>query len=249
MTPIVLEYFPSHWIRFSRKLNCQHPDSWSELSADQLIAAVRVMQETISDDELIASMLKLKIRLAKRLSAYQKFCIIDLLKFLDTHSPYYEFILPTIGKFARPQPRLKDEKFGTFIFAETYFEKYAATVDKAYLAKFISCYYRTGAFREADIKPNSAIIAKLPADEQEAVFLNYFLIRQWFVEQYPNVFEPAADQSKKEKSSWIDVYDAIVGDDIVKEAEYANLPISTVLRYLDKRIKTNRHEGKISRSR
>jgi len=249
MTPIELEYFPLHWIRYMRKLKTTHPDSWSELSADQMIAAVRVMQETISDDELIASMLKLKIRLAKRLSAFQKFCIIDLLKFLDTHSPYYEFILPAIGKFSRPQPRLKDETFGTFIFAETYFEKYAVTGDKAYLAKFISCYYRNGVFRESDIKTNSAIIADLPADEQEAIFLNYFLIRQWFVEQYPNVFEPATDQTKKEKSSWIDVYDAIVGDDIVKEAEYANLPVSTVLRYLDKRIKTNRHEGKVSRSR
>lgn len=249
MTPIELKYFPSRWIRFPRKLKTAHPDSWSELSALQLIAAVRVMQESIPDDELIAAMLRLNIRLVKRFSPYQKFCIIDLLKFLDTHSPYYEFILPAIGKFFRPQPRLKDETFGTFIFAETFFEKYATTCDKQYLAKFISCYYRTGAFREADIKTNSAIIAKLPADEQEAIFLNYYLIRQWFVEQYPNVFEPAADQTKKEKSSWIDVYDAIVGDDIVKETEYANLPISTVLRYLDKRIKTNRHEGKVPSSR
>jgi hypothetical protein len=72
------------------------------------------------------------------------------------------------------------------------------------------------------------------------------LIRQWFVEQYPNVFQPAEDQTKKEQSSWIDVYDAIVGDNIVQQAEYADLPISTVLRYLDKRIKTNRHEGKVS---
>ena len=249
MTPIALEYCPVRWLRYSRKLNCQHPDNWSELSAKQLIAAVWVMQETITDDELIASMLNIKKRLVKRLSAYQKFCIINLLGFLETHDPYYKFILPAIGKFSRPQPRLKDETFGTFIFAETYFEKYAATGDKEYLAKFISCYYRTGVFREADIKPNSAIIAGLPADEQEAIILNYYLIRQWFVEQYPNVFEPAMDQTKKEKSSWIDVYDAIVGDDIVKEAEYANLPISTVLRYLDKRIKTNRHESKVSKSR
>jgi len=249
MTPIELEYFPSRWIRFSRELKTTHPDSWSELSAGQLIAAVRVMQETIPDDDLIASMLGIRKRLVKRLSPYQKFCIIDLLGFLESHQPYHEFILPAIGKLSRPQPRLKDETFGTFIFAETFFEKYAATGDTAYRAKFISCYYRAGAFREADIKTNSVVIAKLPADEQEAIFLNYFLIRQWFVEQYPSVFEPATNQAKKEKSSWIDVYDAIVGDDIVKEAQYANLPISTVLRYLDKRIKTNRHEGKVPGSR
>lgn len=240
MTPITLDYCPVRWLRYSRKLNCQHPDNWSELSAKQLIAAVRVMQETITDDELIASMLNIKKRLVKRLSAYQKFCIIDLLGFLETHDPYYKFILPAIGKFIRPQPRLKDETFGTFIFAETYFEKYAATRDREYLAKFVACYYRAGPFREQDLNPNSIIISKLPFFEQEAIYVNYYLIRQWYTEMYPEVFRPAGDQSKKEKSTWIDVYDAIVGDDIVKEAEYADLPISAVLRYLDKRIKQNR---------
>lgn len=246
MTPITLEHCPIRWLRYSHKLKCQHPDAWSELTPKQLLAAVRVMQETISDNELIATMLDIKPRLVKRLSPYQKFCIVDLLGFLETHNPYYEFILPGIGPYVRPQARLKDETFGTFIFAETFFAKYAESKDKQYLSKFIACYYRSGAFKEVDINPHAVIIAKLPAEEQEAVFVNYFLIRQWFVEQYPNVFQPAGDQTKKEQSSWVDVYDAIVGDNIVQQAEYADLPISTVLRYLDKRIKTNRHEGKVS---
>ena len=246
MTPIVIEYCPYPWIRFSRKLKTSHPDCWSELTPLQLISAVRVMQETISDDQMIASMLNLKIKLVRRLSLYQKYCIIDLLTFLEHYNPFYEFILPAIGPYKKPQARLKDETFGTFIFAETFFEKYAATQDKQYLSKFIACYYRVGEFSEKEINLNAAIIAKLSSEQQEAIFINYILIRSWLEEQYPNVFAPAEDQTKKEKSSWIDVYDAIVGDDIVQEAEYANLPISTVLRYLDKRIKTQRHEGKIS---
>ena len=245
MTPIKLEYFPLPWIRYSRKLKCSHPDSWGELTPLQLIAAVKVMQESITDDELIASMLCIRKGLVKRFSSYQKFCIIHLLGFLESHNPYYEFIIPALGEFRRPQARLKDETFGTFIFGETYFEKYATSGDKQYLSKFIACFYRTGKFSEGDISRNAEIISRLPEVQQEAVFVNYFLIREWYVEQYPNLFEPAADQTKKEKSSWIDVYDAIVGDNIVQQGEYADLPISTVLRYLDKRIKTQRHEGKV----
>ena len=82
MTPITLEHCPIRWLRYSRKLKCQHPDAWSELTPKQLLAAVRVMQETISDNELIATMLSIKPNLARRLSPYQKFCIVDLLGFL-----------------------------------------------------------------------------------------------------------------------------------------------------------------------
>jgi hypothetical protein len=240
MTPIVLEYCPVPWLRYSRKLTCSHPESWAELSPIQLIAAVRVMQETISDNELISVMLNIPVRLVKRFSLYQKFCIVDLMNFLQTHNPYYEFILPSIGQFHRPPARLKDETFGAFIFAETYFAKYVQSEDPLYRAKFIACFYRSGPFLEKDIAARALIIAKQPDANLEAIFVNYFLIREWFVEQYPAIFTPAEDQTKPEKSSWIDVYDAIVGDNLIQQDEYANLEISTVLRYLDKRIKANR---------
>ena len=240
MTPIVLEYCPLPWLRYSRKLNCSHPDTWGELSPRQLIAAVQVMQETITDNALISIMLKIPVRLVKRLSLYQKFCIVDLMNFLQTHNPYYEFILPHIGQFHRPPPRLKDETFGAFIFAETYFAKYIQSEDPQYRAKFIACYYRSEPFHEKDIAGRALVISRQGEARQEAIFVNYFLIREWFVEQYPAIFTPADDQTKTEKSSWIDVYDAIVGDNLVQQEEYANLEISTVLRYLDKRIKANR---------
>ncbi len=236
MTSIELEYQPMRWPRYTRKKRTSHPDSWEELTPRQLITAACVFKESISDDRLIAAMLGLKKRVVRRLSAYQKFTLIGLLKFLETYKPYYEFIIPEIAGFCRPQPRLKNETFGCFIFAETYFERYASTGDPDYLAWFIACFYRDSEFREADITERARLIAKESAVLQEAVFVNYFLIREWYTQEYPLVFKPAEDQSKKEKSSWLDVYDAIVGDDIVRQEEYAGLPISTVLRYLNKRM-------------
>jgi len=106
-----------------------------------------------------------------------------------------------------------------------------------FLSKFIACWYRPGLFKESEINTRAEIIARQPLVTQEAIYINYFLIREWYTTEYPEVFRPAEDQTKKEKSTWLDIYDAIVGDDIVKEQEYAELPISTVLRYLDKRIK------------
>lgn len=243
MTPIKLEYRPYRLIPYVRTIKTSHPDTWGELSPRQLIAAVRFTEGTVTDDEVITILLKSTKRLVRRLTPYQKFCIIDLLSFLETHTPWYDFILPSIGEFCKPKPRLKDETFGTFIFAETYFDKYLKSQDKEYLARFIACYYRNGPFREADITPHAELIARLPLVNQEAISINYALIREWLTQEYPNVFQPAQDQTKAAQSTWLDVYDAIVGDDIVKQAEYADLPISTVLRYLDKRVNQSKHES------
>jgi hypothetical protein len=202
-----------------------------------MITAIRSIRGDISDNELIGVMLNLSRKVAGKLTPYQKFNIIELLQFIQNHDPYYEFILPSIGGFLRPKPCLKDETFGTFIFAETYFDKYLSSGSPEFLSKFIACYYRRGKFLEKDLAANAEAIAGCPQVEQEAILANYFLIREWFVTQYPRVFIPSGDQTKPEKSSWIDVYDAIVGDNIVQSDEYSNLPISTVLRYLNKRLK------------
>jgi hypothetical protein len=245
MTAIEIQYRPIGWLNISRKISTTHPDSWEELTPTQFISAACVFKETISDDKLIASMLGLRQRIIRKLSPYQKFSLIELLKFLETYKPYYEFIIPEIAGFRRPQPRLKDETFGCFIFAETYFERYASTSEPEYLSKFIACFYRESPFKESDIASRAKIIADQPLILQEAIFINYILIREWYTEEYPLVFKPAEDQSRKERSTWLDVYDAVVGDDIVQQAQYANLPISTVLRYLNKRIQSNKNESKV----
>ncbi len=237
MTTIEIQYLPIRWLKYTRKISTHHPDTWQELTPAQFIAAACVFKESISDDHLIASMLGLKKRLVRKLSAYQKLAVIELLKFIETYEPYYKFIIPQIAGFSSPLPRLKDETFGCFIFAETYFEQYATTNNLEFLSKFIACWYRPGLFKESEINDRAEIIARQPLVTQEAIYINYFLIREWYITEYPEVFRPAEDQTKKEKSTWLDIYDAIVGDDIVKEQKYAELPISTVLRYLDKRIK------------
>ena len=245
MTTVEIQYRPVRWLRYSKKIRTTHPDAWDELSPSQMISAASAMKQAISDEDLIAWMLGLKKRLVRRFSALQKLSAIELLKFLESYTPREEFIIPSIAGFDRPLPRLKNETFGCFIFAETFFDRYASTGDTEYLAKFIACYYRKGSFNEADVATRAEKIMKESAITQEAICINYFLIREWLSGSYPLVFRSAEDPTRKEKSSWLDVHDIIVGDDITKQKEYADLPISTVLRYLNNRIRKNLDESKI----
>ena len=189
-------------------------------------------------------MTSLKKKIINRLSPYQKLRIIELLKFLNDFTPYYEFIIPSIGNLTRPKPRLKNETFGTFIFAETYLRNYEKSYEISELDKFIACYYRTGEFNEESIQTNADSIKNEPEDKKQAIYINYLLIKQYLAINYKYLFSPTYDSDQKQETTWVDVFDSVVGDDIVSHDEYAKLPISTVLRYLDNQIKKSRSNEK-----
>ena len=175
----------------------------------------------------------------RRLSDFQKLRIIEMLSFLSEISPYHEFIIPKVGPFTRPKPRLKDELFGTFIFAESYFLGYESTFDPKDLDRFIVCYYRNQPFRENQIEINAHAIRKVDNLIKQAIYINYVLIRQYLALAYPNVFRTSDNPSAAQKSNWVDVLDAIIGEDIVNHDNYTKLPVSAVLRFQDKQILKN----------
>ena len=240
MNHIKIEYKPYRLLP-SRKLNLNHPEKWEELTPEQLIIGASVLEGIVSDDKVIRVMTGLKRRVIKRLTPYQKLRIIELLKFLNDFTPYHEFIIPALGHLKCPKPRLKDETFGCFIFAETYFFKYELSYDESALDKFIACFYRDREFDEKFLDENSLLVSKQKYIVRQAIYTNYKLIREYLVLNYPYVFSREEDQSSnKDQSKWLDVFDAIVKDDIVRQEDYARLPISTVLRYLNNQIKNSR---------
>ncbi|MBT3244826.1 MAG: hypothetical protein HN352_16895 [Bacteroidetes bacterium] len=239
MNALSIEYRPIPWIRISRKAELTHPDSWGELTSEQLILASEILKGTLSDDRVIQVMTSLPKKVIRRLRPYQKLRVIELLIFLNDFTPYHEFIIPKIAFLSRPKPRLKDEYFGTFIFAEAHFSRYEKSGDLKDLDKMIACYYRTRAFREEDIEINAHALRNVDSTIKEAIYLNYILIREYLAKTYPHVFTPSSEQDQKQNSSWLDVFDAIVGEDLVQQDNYAKLPLSTVLRFLDKQIVKN----------
>lgn len=243
MNQITVEHKPFKFLPLTRKIKTSHPEKWDEMTPEQLIIGASVMEGTVTDDRVIQLMTGLKKRIVKRLTPYQKLRIIELLVFLNDFTPYHEFIIPSIGNLIKPKPRLKDETFGCFIFAETYFLQYEKTFDEDHLCKFIASYYRDSDFSEDRINRNASLVKKAPDAVKQAIYINYILIRKYLAENYPYVFQQSDDTSQtKETASWLDVYDAIVKDDIVHQDQYAKLPINNVLRYLNNNIKSNRNK-------
>lgn len=245
MTEIKIHYRPIPRIAWNRQLICRFPVAWVELSSPQLITASGILHGTVSDNAVIRSMLGVPGKVARRLSSFQKYSLISLMAFLNRYEAQDTFIIPSIGGLTSPLPRLKDEPFAAFLFAEHYFEAYLKSPDPMDLARFVACWYRKGAFSEKQVEANALELIKTNPETLRAVALNYHLIREWLAGAYPAVFEVSdRKQTDTPETSWLDVLDAIVGEDIVHHDDYATLPVNTVLRFLNTRIKESCKHGK-----
>jgi len=245
MTRVRLQYRPFQFVPWQRGINCLFPGSWAELSSNQMVVAGRILKGTATDDTVIQSMLGVSRRVARRLSSFQKYNLLCLLSFLEGFEPCHWFVIPLIAGFRAPLPRLKEETFASFLFAEHHFEQYFKGSDLDELCRFVACWYRIGTFSESAIESGSLQLRKEDPAILEAVALNYHLIREWLAESYPSVFDYAQEeQPQNQETTWLNVLDAIVGDDIVRYDEYAALPVNTVLRFLNSRINENRRHGK-----
>jgi hypothetical protein len=149
-----------------------------------------------------------------------------------------KFVIKKILYFKAPANQLKNITFGAFIFGDTYYQNYISG-KKEDLNRFIACfYYNKSGFKEKDIELNARIISLADISVREAIAINYALIREWLAKAYPFVFQKAESGKKQEKSTgWVGVFDAIVGDDIANQEKYEEKPLSSILRYLNRKTK------------
>jgi hypothetical protein len=236
MITIVFQYRPVPFIPFLRKRDIAFPSSWNELTPQQLENINLVLQPGHDERKIMRLFLGIGSLFARRLDSFQRFCILRQLRFLNSIDICDRFIIPRIGKLRAPEARLKNVTFGAFIFGDTYFQNYLEG-KKEDLDRFIACYYTRGEFSENNIERNALMVSGESIEKREAIALNYRLIREWLARSYEYVFQKA-DEKKKEKSKgWIGVFDAVVGDDIVHQDDYARQPLSQILRYLDHKTK------------
>jgi len=111
------------------------------------------------------------------------------------------------------------------------------------LNKFLAALYRQNGkpFAYENIAPRAKKFQNVGYDLKYAAILNYQMVRHWLTVAYPLVFpvknKPDGPATVQRSASMIDMFDAIVGDDIVNSDRYAMLPLNTVLRQMNRKIK------------
>jgi hypothetical protein len=237
MIPVTLEYKLLGFL-WRKRLETQLPARWSEMNARQIVAIPDLQRGKLDESKLLEIFLGIKRNIARRIDSYQKFCILRYLKYISEPEPLGNFVIKSIDIFHAPENNLKGVTFGAFIFGDTYYQNYL-NGRKEDLNRFIACYYTiSGKFYDQMVEEHALIIKETDLATREAIAINYALIREWLAKAYPYVFRKAEEGKKHEKfKGWVEVFDNVVGDDIVNADKVAKTPLSMMLRHLNRKTK------------
>jgi hypothetical protein len=254
MRKVTISYRPFRRLKYTRYIQGNFPATWEETNLKQLIAIACLMKRSISDVQFLSIMTGLSKKTINKLDDYQRFQLIELFDTFQSNKPYNEFIIEQLDckgtLLIRPKAKLKGVTFGQFIFMDTHFINYQQSADYNDLNQFVAATYLPYGqiFAEHIIDANHQWVAKTDLLTREAIVINYHLIRDWLSEVYPLVFQKKSEETKSKQkttpkksdaNSWIKVFDGLVGDDIINEDNYANIPLHNVLRHLTNQMKSN----------
>jgi hypothetical protein len=239
MKTIQIEY---RFLWFTRRLNGAIPASWEEITPRQLIAIARNYLSESSDDELLSILCGVRKNTIRKLDAYQLFSLAGELSFLSDYKPFSHFIIHRAGSLQAPKPRLEGMSFGQFMFVDSYYSIWLSSQKDADLNKFIAALYlpEGEVFQSVKMPARENVAASLPLMLKLAISINYRLIREFLSHAYPLIFQkPDAGASRNPGDGWVRVFESVVGDDIVNQDRYAELPLHSVLRWITKKVKEN----------
>ena len=242
----LLGFIPLRWKRTI-------PERWDEVTPEQLITLSKLYLNEIDDGQMISLFYRIPRYIAWRMPPFYTFLLTTELDFITDFKPCNRFMIKRFAGMESPKPRLEGMNFGQFIFADTYFEEYADSVNPESLHKFIASLYTPPkkAFSDKQIPNLAKKVALQDESEIQAIVINYRLIREWLMEAYPVIFSKGKEKEgtkepvKRNKQGWLDVLDSLVDDDIVNFDKYAQMPLHNVLRYMSKKIKENAKRPKV----
>jgi hypothetical protein len=247
---IKISYNPVPFFRFTSVAKGYYPEKWCEVSPDQLKAIAQTYTGGISNHGFLEALTGIKKRILKKLNNFQQFKLMELVEFVNKIEPHSSFIINFVSLdgnvFTSPRPLLKGMTFGQFIFVDSFFRNYQQTKNREDLSRFLAALYLPAGkkFKEKLIENNSSILASIDAVTCEAIRLNYMLIFEWLMDLYPLVFPRDLETPKnidkpkqRDPQSWVKIFDSLVGDDIINQDKYADLPLHNVFRFFTKNIK------------
>jgi len=244
--------FPFPWKR-SKKTTV--PQNWGEVNARQLKSVIELYSDKATDLSFLKEMTGLRLRILQKMTAYERFKLMEILEFVGSLKPYHQFIIrkiyPSIVSPAlyAPEGRLKGVSFGQFIFCDTYFSNYQESKNPDDLNKFIASLYlqKNEKFNEKIIGQRFRLIASVDKNTLQAIFLNYQLMHEWLTEAYPLIFHKIEQldtttdvaPARRNPNNWVKVFQNFVGDDILHDHEWAEKPVNTIFSYMTRKYKEN----------
>ncbi|MDR1098009.1 MAG: hypothetical protein LBL57_07755 [Tannerella sp.] len=218
MKEVRIEY--RRWGIFRKRIDLRAPESWIDLTAGQFATCAKVHTDRLQDEDFIAGFFGTGKRIARRLTKFEQYRLIELANFAaDPKSTVNFFYIEKIrcASLFAPEKKLHGITIEHFMLFDTFFFDYLNEPNDDNLAKFIACLYLKGRVKimkwktviekekvtEVDFSRRVELISRC-ADKstQYAIFLNYTFVRKWLAKAFPLLFvfrEPGDDDGKPSK--------------------------------------------------
>lgn len=260
MKEIEVRYRFIGWLPIYRRITREVPQNWGEVKAEQLIAIACLMKYSISEMGYLSKMTGISEKLLKKMSDFERYHIANLFEFVGDNRATHAFIIRKLEfspvLFSRflysPADKLKGLTFGQFIFADSYFMSYQESKNDEDLNRFIACLYlpMNEKFDADKVNERAKLIGTIKKITREAIVINWQLIHEWLGLAYPLVFQKMEEEEETEdkkavenrrsrSNTWIKIFRNLVGDDILKEDEWAAKPVNSIFAFITRKYKEN----------
>ncbi len=236
------------------------PSEWKDLSPVQFATCARLFTERMADDEFISLFFGISPKLAARLTAFEKFRLIDLVSFVSGARTKVNFFymrsIPGTSLLS-PLPRLSNVSLRHFALFDTYFFEYTNKPDTDGLVRLVSALYLAKGehINRIDFQKRMDYVRRtVDISTLYAIFLNYTFIRRWLSGPFSYLFtfrdddeedspKKVSRQPKANLPDWNAIIDGLVGDDVLNYDKYANLPCIRAFKVINKRISDYKKHG------
>ena len=243
--------YPFFW--FNRRLEYKVPTSWGELTPLQFVAIVGTVNGAVPDIRFLSAITGIGRRLLSKMHPYNILKLSESISFVgNTGILHPEFIVRSLPgtNLVCPRPKLSNMQFAQFIFADAYYMEWVKSKNETALDNFVATIFlnKGEKFDSEKMADRSVLVSKTEIGTRQAIAFNWGLVVTWLQKAYPLIFvAPSTDGNTNIKtvansqSSWLRLFDSLVGDDLINRDRYAELPVHSVFRHLTEKFKENSH--------
>lgn len=250
MINVTFEY---RFLGFKRYLKRQVPTSFQEMTQEKFTSLVRMTEGVITPVEFYCKFFGISTSIYSKLDRYQLYKLTEAIR-VDGKSTEC-FIVKSIEGLVSPADRLSNMSFQQFMTVDQHFGWYNYTEKRKYLDRMMAALYvhEGKDFFSSDWNERIRIFSKMEKKELYAAVVNWMLIKNWLGEVYPSLFAggsapsyTAKGNKKPKPGNWLEIFDAVVGDNLHLIDEYKHMPCMDAMRYINNKIKKERFKGRKS---